>query len=57
MLASYIGEETFLKGVSVYLKRNLYGNSTAKALWEALREVTSEWCHEFILLSPNLDGK
>jgi aminopeptidase N len=39
MLASHIGIETFLKGVSVYLKRHLYSNTTSQDLWEALTEI------------------
>jgi aminopeptidase N len=40
MLASHIGAETFLKGVSMYLKRHLYGNITSKDLWDALTEAS-----------------
>ncbi|CCM03911.1 uncharacterized protein FIBRA_06062 [Fibroporia radiculosa] len=33
MLASFVGEEGFLKGVSVYLKKHLFKNSVTKDLW------------------------
>lgn len=36
MLVAYVGSETFFKGVSEYLKANLYGNATGDALWKAL---------------------
>ncbi|PFH48473.1 hypothetical protein AMATHDRAFT_65385 [Amanita thiersii Skay4041] len=40
MLASYVGEAKFLKGVSIYLKKRLFGNSVTKDLWEGISEVT-----------------
>jgi aminopeptidase 2 len=36
MLVNCVGEETFLKGVSIYLKQHLYGNATAEDLWEGI---------------------
>lgn len=42
MLVSYVGDEVFFKGVSKYLKNNLYGNATAGALWQALDEVSGK---------------
>lgn len=36
MLVAYVGGETFFKGVSEYLKANLYRNATGDALWKAL---------------------
>jgi aminopeptidase N len=36
MLLNYVGEEEFLKGVSLYLKKKLYGNSVTKDLWEGI---------------------
>lgn len=40
MLSDYVGEERFLKGVSVYLKKHLYGNSVTKDLWGGIGEAT-----------------
>ncbi|KAF8198247.1 leucyl aminopeptidase, partial [Mycena galopus ATCC 62051] len=36
MLSDYIGEDRFLKGVSLYLKGHLYGNSVTHDLWEGI---------------------
>lgn len=36
MLAKYLGEETFIKGVSRYLKKHAYENTVTKQLWESL---------------------
>jgi aminopeptidase 2 len=40
MLSAYVGEERFLKGVSMYLKKHLYGNSVTSDLWEGIGEAT-----------------
>ncbi|WFD34663.1 Aminopeptidase 2 mitochondrial [Malassezia cuniculi] len=40
MLAEMITEETFVKGVSLYLRRHLYGNATTEDLWDALAKVS-----------------
>jgi aminopeptidase 2 len=40
MLSNMIGEETFLKGVSIYLKKNLYGNAVTKDLWDGISEAS-----------------
>jgi aminopeptidase N len=42
MLAAHLGQETFLKGVSNYLKAHAYGNATTDALWSALSEVSGQ---------------
>ncbi len=36
MLASYVGEDRFLKGVLIYLKKHTYKNSVTKDLWEGI---------------------
>ena len=41
MLANYVGEEVFLKGVSIYLKNHLYGNSVTNDLWSGIAEASS----------------
>ncbi|KAJ7697953.1 leucyl aminopeptidase [Mycena metata] len=40
MLCEYVGEEQFLKGVSVYLKNHLYGNSVTRDLWDGISAET-----------------
>ncbi|KIJ48782.1 hypothetical protein M422DRAFT_777758 [Sphaerobolus stellatus SS14] len=40
MLSVYVGEEAFLRGSSIYLKKNLYGNSVAEDLWMGIQEAT-----------------
>ena len=40
MLANYVGEEKFLKGVSIYLKQKLYGNSVTNDLWRGISVAT-----------------
>ncbi|KUI62782.1 Alanine/arginine aminopeptidase [Cytospora mali] len=42
MLANHLGVKTFLKGVSIYLKRHTYGNAKTVALWEALSEASGK---------------
>ncbi|KAF8590749.1 leucyl aminopeptidase [Ramaria rubella] len=41
MLSVYVGEEKFLKGVSIYLKKHLYANSVAEDLWAGIQEATN----------------
>jgi aminopeptidase 2 len=40
MLSQYVGEEKFLKGVSIYLKNHLYANSEPVDLWNGIAEAT-----------------
>jgi Peptidase family M1 domain len=40
MLSNYVGEELFLKGVSLYLKKKLYANSVTNDLWEGIGRAT-----------------
>lgn len=40
MLAFHLGQDTFLKGVSNYLKAHAYGNATTQDLWSALSEAS-----------------
>ena len=40
MLSNYVGEEKFLRGVSLYLKKNLYANSVTHDLWEGISTAT-----------------
>lgn len=39
MLSAFVGEETFLRGVSIYLKKHLYANSVSKDLWNGIGEA------------------
>ncbi|KAK7463560.1 Aminopeptidase 2 mitochondrial [Stygiomarasmius scandens] len=40
MLLAYVGEDKFLKGVSLYLKNHMYGNSVTNDLWKGISEAT-----------------
>lgn len=41
MLAEYVGEEKFLKGVSIYLKAHLYSNTVTEDLWKGIQSATN----------------
>jgi aminopeptidase 2 len=40
MLSKFVGEDKFLKGVSLYLKKHLYSNTVSRNLWEGIGEAT-----------------
>lgn len=40
MLAAYVGESQFLKGVSIYLKKHKYKNTVTKDLWEGIQAAS-----------------
>ncbi|KAI1506145.1 peptidase family M1 [Biscogniauxia marginata] len=40
MLVNHLGEQTFLKGVGVYLRKHAYGNAKTEYLWQALTEAS-----------------
>ena len=40
MLSNYVGQENLLKGVSIYLKKHLFGSTTTRDLWEGIAEAT-----------------
>jgi aminopeptidase N len=42
MLAAHLGLETFLKGVTIYLKAHTYGNATTNDLWSGLSEASGQ---------------
>jgi aminopeptidase 2 len=42
MLSEYVGEDRFLKGVSIYLKNNLFANTVSRDLWEGISEATGK---------------
>ncbi|KAG9104921.1 Aminopeptidase 2 mitochondrial [Ceratobasidium sp. 370] len=68
MLARYVGEDVFLKGVSIYLKKRLYGNSDPKDLWDGISEaagvdvgkIMQNWVFEigfpFLTVTETADG-
>lgn len=45
MLLAVVGEDKFLEGVSIYLKKRLYGNSVTHDLWEGIQEATGTSGH------------
>jgi aminopeptidase N/puromycin-sensitive aminopeptidase len=42
MLESYLGEETFRKGVNAYLQKHQYGNATADDFWDAQAQTSKK---------------
>ncbi|OPB39679.1 Aminopeptidase N [Trichoderma guizhouense] len=48
MIANHLGVETFLKGVSNYLKAHKYGNAKTKALWDSLAEASGKNVNEIM---------
>lgn len=40
MLSEYVGEDKFLKGVSIYLNAHLFGNTVTSDLWEGVSAAT-----------------
>lgn len=42
MISRWLGEDTFIKGVSLYLDRHKWGNTQTSDLWQALGEVSGE---------------
>mmetsp|Transcript_525 Transcript_525/g.504 ORF Transcript_525/g.504 Transcript_525/m.504 type:complete len:953 (-) Transcript_525:676-3534(-) len=42
MISRWLGEDTFIKGVSNYLKKHKWGNTKTSDLWEALSEVSGK---------------
>ncbi|PKI82777.1 Aminopeptidase 2 mitochondrial [Malassezia vespertilionis] len=42
MLSRLLGEDVFLKGVSIYLKKHLYANTVTKDLWDGISEASGK---------------
>ena len=42
MLATHLGQDVFLKGVSNYLKAHAYGNAKTSDLWSALSQASGQ---------------
>ena len=40
MLNSFLGQETFMNGVRLYLKKHAYSNATTLDLWSSLKEAS-----------------
>jgi aminopeptidase 2 len=40
VLSAVVGEDVFMKGVSIYLKSRLYGNAVSQDLWTALEQAS-----------------
>jgi aminopeptidase N len=36
MLSEYIGKKQFLEGITLYLKKHLYGNTVTHNLWDGI---------------------
>ena len=59
MLSSHVGEDKFLKGVSIYLKKHLYKNAVTKDLWEGIQastdldipKIMNTWIKEVSIIS------
>ena len=49
MIASFVGMDTFFKGMRVYLERHQYGNTVTVDLWRALEEVSGQPVIDFML--------
>lgn len=49
MLSNHLGVETFLGGVSIYLKKHAYGNATTEDLWSALSTKAGTNVSEFMV--------
>ena len=42
MLSRMLGEDVFLRGVSIYLKKHLYANAVTKDLWDGISEASGQ---------------
>lgn len=42
MISRWLGEDTFIKGVSNYLKKHKFGNTKTSDLWESLSEASGQ---------------
>lgn len=49
MLESYLGEETFRKGVSRYLSKHSYGNAASEDLWNSLAAISNKPVKEIMV--------
>ncbi|MBI5355725.1 MAG: M1 family metallopeptidase [Candidatus Aenigmarchaeota archaeon] len=56
MIESYLGAETFRKGVSMYLSAHKYGNARAEDLWDNLAKASSVPIREVMKSWVNQEG-
>lgn len=42
MLSSMVGQDVFIKGVSIYLKAHLFGNAKTADLWAGISEASGQ---------------
>lgn len=42
MLSTYMGEDVFMRGIRLYLKKHAYGNTVTDDLWAALSEASGK---------------
>ena len=42
MISSYLGFDTFMEGLKIYLQRHAYANATTDMLWQALEEASNK---------------
>lgn len=57
MLSVYVGEENFLRGVSIYLKKHLYANSVAEDLWMGIQEATGTYIADLVPIELSVHSK
>ncbi|KAI1107840.1 peptidase family M1-domain-containing protein [Jackrogersella minutella] len=48
MISTYLGEETFLEGVRIYIKKHAYGNTRTEDLWAALEQASGKPVREIM---------
>lgn len=48
MVSTYLGVETFMRGMQMYLQRHSFGNAETHMLWEALQEASGIPVVEFM---------
>jgi tricorn protease interacting factor F2/3 len=48
MVEGYLGEETFRRGIVLYLREHAYGNATSEDLWDALQRVSERPVRELL---------
>lgn len=48
MISSYLGRDTFFKGIRIYLSRHSYGNAVTNDVWRALEEASGQPVVDFM---------